>query len=364
LNARSAPESRYIENALSSARVRQVTNVDAIHHHPYFFVPAFDDAMRRLFFVSHRSGTPQIYAEERESREIVQYTAIDRLVDWSFYPSHDGRFVYFTAGNDGYRADTVSGAIEHLVDFEQIAGAGASPKGTTALSRCDRWWAASVKTAEGSNLVLGDLERGEWNVVFRRDSIEGLQFCPDDSNLLFYAGPVKDRVWAINRDGANNRRLYLRAPGEWITHEFWIAGTREVGFIDWPHGIRSVHADTQQVRRVASFNAWHASINRAGTLGVADTNDPDIGLQLFNPRDGIGQPFPLCRPDATNAGEHWKGPFPYEHGMISRYNPQHTHPHPSFAPDGRSVVFTSDRTGFALVYEVEIPESLLKEIPS
>jgi oligogalacturonide lyase len=128
-----------------------------------------------------------------------------------------------------------------------------------------------------------------------------------------------------------------------------------VAFVDWPHGIRCVGADTGEVRRVTSFNAWHAACNRAGTLMVADTNAPDVGLQLFDPRDGVGAPAPLCHPEASNMGDHWHGPFPYEHGMIPRNNPQHTHPHPSFSPDGRYVVFTSDRTGHAQVYEVEIP---------
>jgi oligogalacturonide lyase len=358
---RFAPEGEFVLDDEMGRKVRQVTNTAAIHQHPYIFDTAFDDGMRRLIYVSHRRGAAKIYAEERESGEIIQFTKIDKLVDWSFYPSHDGRYVYFTTDSSGWRVDTITGDLEHLVDFHEVVGQGAKPSGTTALSRCDRWWAISVRTGDESALVLGDMQRNEWNVVFRRDSIEGLQFCPDDSTVLFYAGPVTDRVWAINRDGTHNRRLYSRQPDEWITHEFWISGTREVAFIDWPHGIRCIHVDSGAERPIASFNAWHASSNRAGTLGVADTNVPDIGLQLFDPQDGVGAPIPLCRPGASNAGVHWEGPFPYEKGLISRYNPQHTHPHPSFSPDGRSVVFTSDRTGFAQVYEVEIPEQFIQE---
>jgi oligogalacturonide lyase len=55
---------------------------------------------------------------------------------------------------------------------------------------------------------------------------------------------------------------------------------------------------------------------------------------------------------ASSVGEHWKGPFPYNNGPIKVYAPQHTHPHPRFSPDGHRVVFTSDRTGEAQVYEV------------
>jgi Tol biopolymer transport system component len=40
---------------------------------------------------------------------------------------------------------------------------------------------------------------------------------------------------------------------------------------------------------------------------------------------------------------------------VTVYAPQHTHPHPSFSPDGSRVVFTSDRTGLAQVYEADVP---------
>lgn len=87
---------------------------------------------------------------------------------------------------------------------------------------------------------------------------------------------------------------------------------------------------------------------------VADTNFPDTGIRIFDPRDGKGEPRTLCHPEASSIGEHWDGPFPYANGPIPVYAPQHTHPHPSFSPDGRRVVYTSDRSGFSEVYEVEI----------
>ena len=38
-------------------QVRQVTNHPSIHHHPFFYVPAYDDQIRWLVFISHRAGT-------------------------------------------------------------------------------------------------------------------------------------------------------------------------------------------------------------------------------------------------------------------------------------------------------------------
>jgi oligogalacturonide lyase len=359
-------ESKITEDARTGVRVRQVTDHEAIHHHPFFIVPAYDDAMQRLIFVSHRTGRAEIFAEERATGELVQLTDHAGIAEYSVYPAHDGRYVYFTAGSGAWRVDTMTYAEEQLVDFGQVAmreaGMVADAMGTTALSHDDRWWAVRFGLGDEACLTVIDTTTGAYEVILQRDTVAHLIFCPDDANLLYYAGPLTDRVWVVNRDGTNNRRLYQRQPGEWITHEVWIPGTRELAFVDWPHGIRCIQVDTGAERRVTSINAWHAVCNHQGTLMVADTNFPDMGIQLFSPRDGIGSARTLCYPEASNQGEHWGGPFPYENGPIKVYAPQHTHPHPSFSPDSRYIVFTSDRTGYAQVYEAEIPADLLGEI--
>ena len=88
---------------------------------------------------------------------------------------------------------------------------------------------------------------------------------------------------------------------------------------------------------------------------VADTNSPDRGLQLFDPTQIDSPHTTLCYPQASNMGDHWQGPFPYTDGPIKVYAPQHTHPHPSFSPDSRYVVFTTDHSGYAQVCEVVLP---------
>ena len=359
-------EARSFQDERTGASIRQVTDQASIHHHPFFIVPAYDDAMARLIFVSHRSGRPEIFAEERSSGKLVQLTERASIAEYSIYPSHDGRYVYFTAGTGGYRVHTETQREEQLVDLGDLgeillreSGMVADAMGTTALSFDDRYWALRFSIGESAHLAVIDTDNGDCDVILKRDTIAHLMFCPDDNNLLYYAGPLKDRVWVINRDGSENRRLYQRAAGEWITHEVWLPGTRELAFVDWPRGIRAINVDSGAERRVASFNAWHAIGNRDGSLMVADTNFPDIGIQLFNPRNGIGEPLTLCYAGASNEGAHWGGPFPYEAGPIKVYAPQHTHPHPSFSPDSRRVVYTSDCSGYAQVYEVTIPAHLL-----
>lgn len=363
------PESRMLIDERTGAAIRQVTSAKAIHHHPFFMIPAYDDAMRWLVFVSHRTGSPQLFAEMRETGQLLQLTDRTDLAEWSIHPSPDGQYVYFTAGTGGWRVHIEGCREEQLLDFGDVArngrrssiqqegykeGTVAAAMGTTALSRCGRWWAIKFNHGDEACLTIVDTETGKADIILRRDSVAHMQFCPDDANLLFYAGPLTDRVWVIHRDGSANRRLYQRAPGEWITHETWIPGRRELAFVDWPNGVRCIHVDSGQERQVTSVNAWHAICNRNGTQMVADTNFPDIGLQIFNPLDDIGEPTPLCYPQASSMGEHWNGPFPYEHGPIPVYAPQHTHPHPSFSPDGKKIVYTSDCTGYAQLYELEL----------
>ena len=360
--SRYSPEARIHIDSHTGVQVRQVTGHPSTHHHPFFFIQAYDDSMRWLFFVSHRTGSPQIFAEDRQTGELVQLTDHPNIAEWSIQPAHGGHVLFFTAGTSGWRLEMGSLEEYELVSFASDRmredGTIAAAMGTTGLSYDDQWWAVAYKVGSDSELAIIDTETGEPQVILRRDSISHIQFCPDDPDLLFYAGPLTDRVWIINRNGSGNRRLYRRQPGEWITHESWIPRTRELAFVDWPKGIRCIHVDTGTERRVTSFNAWHAVCNRAGTLMVADTTFPDIGLQLFNPLDGDGHPRTLCYPEASSIGAHWSGPFPYDHGPVKVYAPQHTHPHPSFSPDGKRVVFTSDRTGYSQVYEVEIPTDL------
>ncbi len=354
------PESRTFVDQRTGTQIRQVTTASAMHHHPFFIIPAYDDAMQRLIFVSYRTGTPQIFAEERSTGELRQLTDRPDISEWSVHPSRDGKAVYFAAGTSGWKIDLETLEERELVNFAATAmkdeGMVAAAMGTTALSHDNRWWAVRFQIGKESALAIIDTDTGAHEIILRRDNIGHLQFCPDDPDLLYYAGPLTDRVWVIHRDGSGNRRLYAQnvEKNEWITHETWIPGRRELAFVDWPHGVRCVNADTGIVRQVTTFNAWHAISNSAGTLMVADTNFPDIGIQIFDPRDGIGEPQTLCYPNASSIGEHWSRPFPYAKGPIYVYAPQHTHPHPSFSPDGKHVIFTSDRSGYAQIYEATL----------
>lgn len=353
---RSRPEAREFVDPSSGRRLRQVTSHPSIHHHPFFFVPAYDRAMTRLIFVSWRTGRPQIYFEERDSGDLVQATDRPDLAEWSIAPAADGRHVYYTAGTAGWRVNLDTFEEEQLADFGAVEmrekGMIGAAMGTTALSANGRWWAVPVKAGPITRFVLINTERKASSIILERDTIGHPQFCPDDDNLILYAGPLTDRVWVTDRSGSNNRRLYAREDRmQWVTHEVWVPGRRCVAFVDWPRGMRMIDVDHGVVYWLTRFPAWHAAPDDSGRHLVCDTTFPDRGLHILD-IDDEDDVTPLCRSEATNEGKHWGGPFPYNDGPVAVEAAQHTHPHPRFAPDNSRVVFTSDRTGHAQLYEV------------
>lgn len=355
-------EARELRDERTGARIRQITAAPAIHHHPFFFVNAYDDAMRWLIFVSHRTGCAQLFAEEGATGNLIQLTDRNDIAEWSLSPSHDGRHVFFVAGTGAWRLDLETLKEECLADFGAVEmrdkGMVGAAMGTTALSWDDQWWAVPVKVGRVSRFMLIDTKRGGMSVILERDTIGHPQFHPNDSNLLFYAGPLVNRVWVIHRDGSGHRNPFRREHDQkWITHETWIPGRRELAFVDWPNGVRAVNVDTGDLRALTSFPAWHGISDYAGTRYVCDTNFPDIGVQLFD--WPTGERRTLCYPQASNAGEHWAKPFPYNdgpRGVYIPYAPQHTHPHPRFSPDGRRVLYTSDASDHAQLFEVLLGE--------
>ena len=354
--------------------------------------------MQRLVFVSHRTGRPEIWCEIRASGELQQLTEQEELNEWSIHPSHDGRFVYYTAGRAACRVSTENGSVDRLLEsdapVEREPGRVGPAMGTIAVSHDDRYCAVPVKMGARSHFVVIDTETGAHETILEADAIGHPEFYPSDNTLLRYAGPHDARIWVINRNGTGNRLAYDRKPYgdgehfEWIVHETWNPGSpdtrhptrapepfghgagqapdtahapREIITANWPNGCIGIDIDTGAARTVCSFNAWHPAINRQGTLMCADTAFPDIGLQLFDPTDGIGTPHTFCLSKSSNVGAHWDTPYcpyddeDYRQGKWRPYAPQHTHPHPCFSPDGTKVVFTSDRTGHAQVYEVNVP---------
>lgn len=354
-------EATTTRDAASGAVVRQITAHESIHHHPFFFVQAYAADMSKLFFISWRTGQPQVFFEDRASGDLVQVTARPDIAEWSLIVSRDGRYVYYTAGAGAFRTDTRTFWETQLADFDHAEmrekGMVGAAMGTTALSASGHWWAIPVKSGPVTRFVLIDTLTGANSVIIERDTIGHPQFCPDDDDLILYAGPLTDRVWVTDRSGKANRRLYARENNQqWVTHEVWVPGLRAVAFVDWPRGVRLIEPATGAAKWITRFPAWHAAPDDTGARFVCDTNFPDKGLHIFQLQQAESDARFVCASQATSEGSHWAGSFPYNDGPVEVQARQHTHPHPRFSPDGSRILFTSDKTGFAQLHEVLLTE--------
>lgn len=240
-------ESRTFKDHRTGGRVRQVTNHPSIHHHPFYYLSAYDDAMQRLVFVSHRTGQPEIFAELRDDGRLLQLTDHAGLAEWSVHPSHDGRHVYFTDADGWWRVDGETLREECLFELGGLvreAGMVGAAMGTTSLSHDDRYWAVAVQ----GRLVICDTATGRHDIILERDTVGHPEFHPADNTLLRYGGPYHSRIWVIQRDGSGNRLACLRKNREWIVHETWNPLAREIITTNWPHGCIGISTDTTSER--------------------------------------------------------------------------------------------------------------------
>jgi len=98
--------------------------------------------MINLVLISHRTGAPQIFIESQASNALIQLTEEEHLAEWSVIPSRDGRWIYYVAGQSGYRVSPLDGQIECLLHFGDVEmrekGMVGAAMGTTALSSSGR----------------------------------------------------------------------------------------------------------------------------------------------------------------------------------------------------------------------------------
>jgi oligogalacturonide lyase len=223
-------------------------------------------------------------------------------------------------------------------------------------------------------LALVETATGKSQILTRAKEVGHIQFCPRDSNLLLYSGTGTQRIWIHDRRTGKDTWVYPQKEGEWIVHESWLGAGDEIIFPHWPKALCAIRPDGTGLRTVIEINAWHVCSDRNGEQIVCDTNHPDRGLLLIDPK--TGQHRVLCQPRATLRGTQWtfdkpavgagidtsiirsntpeKDKPPHPDDPPSVYGPQWSHPHPTFTTDGRQVIYTSDRDGWSQVYQVEV----------
>lgn len=195
------------------------------------------------------------------------------------------------------------------------------------------------------------------DVPFRMGHIQANPF--KTGEILFChesGGDTPQRMWLVNADGSGYKALYKERPDEWISHETWVdantvyfnvkpaafytkltpnaADFRELGegiftpnVVTMPIGILSIDVNNDNVKVLGSVSKghgyWHSNGTANGKWAMGDNFDGDI--YLINLKDG--------KQTLLTAG----------HLMVFKGVPDHDlfHPHATFRPDGRQLLFQS-----------------------
>jgi Periplasmic component of the Tol biopolymer transport system len=368
---------------LTGRRVTLVAGGDSICHHPYFYNKMVT-AEGRLVTASDRGGKRDLWLVDLRNGESLQLTdSSGRFDDFSALLSADDGYLLYSAGNGIWRLDLSSLKEERLFASEsgwRFGSFGVDPGDSRALvsemaesdvveSRGD--WSSFEPQWEAHphcRLVSLDLETGISRVAHEEMGCwlghpQPRPGRPDE--LLFcHEGPqwrIDARLWLVDADGSRLRCAKPRRPEDMIvTHEFWSADGSAILFVHKDYDnratIRSIDPETLSETIVAEFTySAHVFASPDGRWFVADGQPaqpvlPETGKDsletmannipnLYLIDSDSGREEVLCR--------HGSSFKPYG-------NAQDCHPHPSFAPDSKSVLFSSDRDGRPAVYRVEI----------
>ncbi|VDZ60856.1 translocation protein TolB [Serratia odorifera] len=156
--------------------------------------------------------------------------------------------------------------------------------------------------------------------------------------------------------------MKTHAEGESCTHEFWVPDGSALMYVSYMKG--------RQQRHICRFDPQsgsdevlmempacsHLMSNHDGSLLVGDGSGTPVDVQDAQGYSIQNDPwlyvFDAKRRRQARLAAHnssWR---------VLDGDRQVTHPHPSFTPDDRQVLFTSDVEGKPALYLAELPEQL------
>ena len=361
------------EDPDTGARVTRLTPPDVTCHRNYFYQKCFTNDGTKLMFGGEFGPQPSpnwnLHLLDLPSQTALQLTDGARENTFGAFMSPDDRFVYFVRGDRNLirlELATLQEEVAYVVPDGWVG------YGTwVANSACTKMVGIEIAAADWfplntwqkfnemfhrkplCRLFSVDLRTGQRSVILeQRGWLGHPQYRPFDDHTVAYCheGPhdlIDARMWFIDEDGTNRRCGKAHAEGESCTHEFWVPDGSAMIYVSYRHDsperwICSLDPVTLENRVVMSMpQCSHLMSNFDGTLIVGDgcgqvSNDSsasnamlvgDPYLHLFDLRAGTARP--IARHDSG-----WD---------VYKDSRQVTHPHPSFTPDGKQVLFSCDK---------------------
>jgi oligogalacturonide lyase len=363
-------ECRKFTDERTGTTVHQITQHPAINHNLYFLNCSFTPDCRQVIFASYRDGDPNLYEAGLPDGPIHQLTKGAGLHPFSACLSHCGEFLFFTRAGSIWKLNRQSLEECCLASFEN------AQLGECNLSASGRWLVTAIKQNGQSGIALAQADGHEWRVLLRWPrTVIHPQFHPLDDQVIEFSSDPAPRMHLLHRESGKVECLYDHGNDEFVVHETFLGSTGDLIFTVWPFSLKRFDLKTRQIEEIAHFNAWHIAPDAVGKRVLCDTNHPDAGIQIVDV--ATGERHTVCYPNSSNQGSQWKTSRyalaedwarAAEQQSLERkqslswmemktdtiYGPQWTHPHPSWSPDERSIIYTSDSSGSPQVYVAEV----------
>ncbi len=369
----------------TGARITRLTPPEVTCHRNYFYQKCFTNDGTQLLFGAEFGPAPSpnwnYHLLDLATGSALQLT--DGLGENTFggFLSPDDRFLYFVRGErrlirlhlSDLHEDVAYTVPEGWVGYGTWVANSACTKMVGIEIAAEDWFPLSdwqkfhqmYHAKPRCRLIRIDLASGARETILeQRGWLGHPQYRPGDDRTVAYCheGPhdlVDARMWFIDEDGTNRRCGKVHEPGESCTHEFWVPDGSAMVYVSYLKGERdrwicALDPATLANRRLMRMPPCsHLMSNHDGTLLVGDgcgspADVADAGahhiqtdpfLHLFDLRDGSTRR--IAHHDSS-----WR---------VHKGNRQVTHPHPSFTPDQRQVLFSADAEGEPALYLAEIP---------
>lgn len=365
----------------TGAEVTRLTPLDVTCHRPYFYQKSFTNDGRRVLFGAEFGPLPSpnwnYHLLDLDTQRAVQLTEGADENTFGGFLSPDDRHLYFVRGGRtlvrldlaDLRETIVYTVPEDWVGYGTwVANTACTKMVGIEIAKSD-WFPLSTwqkfhdmyHARPLCRLFSVDLATGRRTVILEKKGWLGHpQYRPHDDHTVAYCheGPhdlIDARMWFIDEDGRHMRCAKEHERGESCTHEFWVPDGSAMVYVSYYHGretrwICSLDPKTLQSRRVMAMpQCSHLMSTHDGRWIVGDGCGPapansnemltgDPYLHLFDVETGSTRR--IARHDSSWA--------------TYKDSRQVTHPHPSFTPDEKQVLFSCDKEGEPALYLAQV----------
>ena len=354
--------------------VIRMTPPHIVCHRNYFYQKCFTCDGSKILFGGAFEGHWNYYLLDINQQHATQLTEGAGDNTFGGFLSDDDKSLWYVKNNRELRRvelESVEEQVVYEVDDEWVAyGTWVANTDCTKLVGIEikksDWqpltdWSkfrAFYFTNPECRLINIDLRTGKQSVILQEKRWLGHPIYrpfDDDTVAFCHEGPrdaIDARMWLINPDGSNLRKVRQHASGESFTHEFWVPDGSALYYVahkenDPQRYLFSAYPQTLENRQLMAIPPCsHLMSNADGTLIVGDGSPHNTGdISLNDPFIWVfdiakGKKKAICQHNTS-----WK---------VLDGDRQVTHPHPSFSPDNQWVLYTSDEEGMPALYLAQV----------